>query len=412
MNAQVLEGQLLTHDNDGMDEQQAYKFEEFRSSAAGQEAGLMVNVYRAPANPDGTAVANGKLQYMFQMPVDQLTREQILDKVAREYMATQDPKATFWFVRIHIRKPGARGILFNELCTVLPQPVMPGAESHAPPANDGGVLATVAKMLTEAQARTDALIARLLENRAPTVDPIQIFLSGQKQSAEMFKELAVAMRGSAPAAGAPGTTSSLDDTLKSMLVFKQIKDFMGGEFMATPAGENATAEILKAVGPIAKPFFELMVENMRAKKQPALPNPAAPAGSPSAPSTTKPAEAAKPAEAPKTESTVKEAAKEPTKNMQREDAMLFAMRDQLGQLADAIAMNPDPAAVGTTILENLPETYDEPLFTLLSGEDWFDRMSAVQNKLRPHREWMNKLRDYIIASFTEEDDDAANDEKT
>jgi hypothetical protein len=412
MSSEVLDGELLTDARDGIDEQQAYKFEEFRSSAAGQDSSLLITVYRQPSNPDGTAVANGKLQYMFQLPVDQLTREQILDKVSREYMADSD---RYWYVRIHIRQPGKRGILFNELCTILKQPKL---IDNSPSGQDASVLGAVGKMLADAQTRTDALFSRLLEAQKPVqqVNPIELFMLGQKQSAEMFKDIASAMRPASPGiAGTPGE-GGLEGLLKQIMVMKQISEFMGGGVGAAAAAGGSgsdIAEIIKAVGPIAAPFMSIVAAQLAARtgktpppNQPRLaaPNPAdVPTPAPGA------ASAQTPPAAESTAAPIAVKEQEPKRDMAKEDRMLFAMRDQLGQLADAIALNPPIESVGAQILEHLPEEYDETFYTVLAQENWFERLSAVQNKLQPHKEWLSKLRDYIIASYTTDEGDAAND---
>ncbi|MGH9780180.1 MAG: hypothetical protein ACRD33_00040 [Candidatus Acidiferrales bacterium] len=417
MSSEVLDGELISGAQDGIDEQQAYRFEEFRSSAASQDSSLIVTVYRHPANPDGTAVANGKLQYMFQLPLDQLSREQILDKVAREYMSETD---NLWYVRLHVRQQGKRGILFNELCTVLRQPKTNIVEDSQ--AGSAGILAQVGKMLADAQARTDALFARLLEQqKQPQINPIELFLTAQKESAAMFEKVALAMRG-APAAGSaePG---GLEGMLKQLMVMKQISEFMGGGLggvaAATPSSASEIAEIIKSVMPVAAPAVTMLMGEWMKKNKgapPALTGPAPKAAAPAAPhEIPTPAPAAPAAPAPKAAepATVTPIKREgPKPDMAKEDAMLYAMRSQLGALADVIASQTpeiplDVATVGGEILTNLPEMFDDPLYTLLAENNWFDRLTAVQPKLLEHKEWMTKLRQYILDSF--EEDTPAND---
>jgi len=391
MATDVIDGELVER---GIDADQAYKFEEFRTSSDGQDSSLMVNVYLHPSNADGTAVVNAKLQHLFSLPIDQLTREQILDKVRNEFMGVND---TMWMIRIHIRKPGERGLRFNDLQVVRKRVNAEQASEHYTPGGSDttGVLGAVAKMLADAQARTDQMFTRLLEsNKTPAIDPIKMYLDGQKQSAEMFKELAAAMR---PAVGGPTASDAMTELVKTMTVMEQLRGYMdrsgGGAAAAAGASGDGLADIIKALTPLAAPVLQAIAAG-RAKTataQPALPNPNAPRAdaAPTAPEAA-PVEVM-PGGLVKTQSMM-------------EDETLFNLKEQLGQLADLAEAKPDPEQVAGVVLENTPESADAMLLAVLKGDNWFERLAVVQPKLRPHQEWMTQVRNAIIASFDNPDE--------
>lgn len=398
---QVTEGEILPGGVDESD--QAAKFEEFRASAADDGGQLVTTVYLSPTNADGTTQSRGLLQHMFACPIDQYDRNQIVDKVRQEFMGPTD---TLWYIRIQVRKTGTRGLLLNQLVPVRKQMATTAQDS-----NDAGKPDTaIARLLIQSQTETRALLSAIVEKMtaAPAVNPIELFMLGQKQSAETFEKIIAA--GARPAGGTPGAGGGLEDTLKQLMLMRQINEFIPGVTTAVSGAASGSdiAEIIKAATPLIAPGLGFLAQYLKSKgiqipEQKQLPAPTLPAAAAAAPGIkdqSAPTAPVAPAVAPT-----------PKADTMKEDAMLHAMRAQLGQLADAIALNPDPASVGEEILKNLPEAYDESLFTLLSSETWFDRMAAVQNKLQPHREWMTRLRNYIVESFTEEDD-AANDSET
>lgn len=402
---QVTEGEILPGGVDESD--QAAKFEEFRASAADEGGQLVTTVYLSPTNADGTTQTRGLLQHMFACPIDQYDRNQIVDKVRHEFMGPTD---TLWYIRIQVRKTGQRGLLLNQLVPVRKQLQTTTQDSNTP----AGADSTIARMLAQMQTQTQAMIAALADKitAQPTINPMQIFMEGQKQAGETFEKIVAAMGGKP--AGAAAESGGLDATLKQLMVMRQIQDFLGTGGAAIAGGGASgsdIAEIIKAVTPLAGPGLSFLATWLQTKKAELEKNKpkqlTAPAtqvtnAAPTDHNNPSAAPAAKAEPAPATAPT-NPAVKEPKADAMKEESMLYAMRDQLGQLADAIALNPDPAVVGGQIMENLPEAYDESLFTLLSSETWFDRMVAVQNKLAPYREWMTKLRDYILSQFTEDD---------
>ncbi len=78
---------------------------------------------------------------------------------------------------------------------------------------------------------------------------------------------------------------------------------------------------------------------------------------------------------------------------------MFAIKEQLGQLAEVAAMNAPPADVAKTMLENLPEENDDLLVAILNDPTWFDRLCVVQPKLAPHRAWLEQVRAEILKAF-------------
>jgi hypothetical protein len=378
----VLEGEIITRPGEGTDEDQWSKYEEFRQSREGQDQNILVNVYLQPTNADGSASQKGPLEHLFTCPIDQFTREQIISKVRDEFMNVGDVR---WLIRIQMRRPGTRGLLLNQLETVRRATAVKGDVSGEQHGDVQGILSQVNKMLADSQARMETLLRGVLEKpQAPQVNPIELFMLGQKQSAEMFEKLALAMKPNA--SERTSMTDGFTDVLKLLTMMQSAKstlgDVFGGGAPSVPSGSSA-AEIIKAVTPIASPLIQWIAAQQAAKAGKTLPAPAA----------ANPASAASPVETPPKEKEIP---------VQTEDKMLYAMRDSLGALADAIALNPDVETIGAKVLESIPEEDDDTLYSLLSKPDWFDRFAAVQPKLHPHKEWMTKLRDYILKSFTDD----------
>jgi hypothetical protein len=395
--AGVIDGELM-HASPDLDADQADRFESFRESARSENQQLVMRVWRCPTAADGNPVPNAKLEFLFHTPLDAMTLEEVLTRVAGEYMTEAD---TQWFIRVHVSKPGERGMRFNQLFSVRRSPKSVTTLPGLPPGASGSDMAAhFAKLLADQHSRTEAMLAKLLE-RPNGPDPMAMFLAGQKASGDMFKEIAAAMRPSIPQTPVD-MIGQLTQTLIAIEKLKDIGMLGGGAGAAAAAASgDGMADIIKAVMPIAAPFAQIVAQRLAAQgitpAQPALPNPAPP-GQPQQPGAgvDAPAPAATDQPAPK-----KPAGLQPTQR-DLEDRFMFAIKEQLAQIVQICEIAPPADNVAGTILENIPESQDALLVSFLQSPDWFERLCVIESKFSPYRDYMTQVRNAILACF--EDD--------
>lgn len=386
---EVLDAELINGPDEGIeDPDQWSKYEDFKNESEQDRRGKIVAVYNCPLKPDGSYSTTGQLEQLFAAPIDQYTRDEILQKVRSEFMDATDKR---WIVRIQVREAGKRGLLVNQLVSVRRGlfDSKPIDESKRTDIND--VLTNVSRMLAEANQRTEQMLLRLMDTRnaqaIPARDPMEIAM----QMATMMSGMVSSIM-SATAARPHAAEGGNGGLLGTLQVLREAKELFSGGAAAGPSTSD-TADIIRAVSPLAVPLLTFLANERKknpaitpSPQQPALPNPAARA--------TQPAPLA---------GTVEEAS--PTVEKMDNHQMLIFMKDQLGALADLAATNPDPETVAAQVLENIPDNLDDNLYKVLVAPDWFDQMNAVQPKLGPHRIWFTKVRDAMLASFQEEDSD-------
>jgi hypothetical protein len=387
-----------TTTKEGVDADQERSYDEFRASVSGSESDIKAWVWKVPEDKDGQPRA-GKLEFLFSEPIDKYTMDDILKVVREEWMVPGVD--TRWHIRIHVRDKTS--IRLNTLLVVR----------KAKSAADARVQSQLSETLEAVQKMVDANLKRtedMLSSRAPAAAAPQLDMGQMMQwmfaqQAEARKEaqanknqemqnLALLLQAMRPAQGG---SSDLLSMVKTMREVKDFSEELAPGVSRAVSGEGGFTDIAKAVAPFVPLLTSLVNRNGPAVTR-ALPAPEAAAAAPAAAAPVFPPQHPPfvPA-APQSPPVLKVVpTPEPTEEQKQ---MIGNLREQLGALAEIAAEKPDPKQVVATLLPNLPETYDDLIYSTLISDNWFEQLSTLQPKIKPHHEWFKSLRDEWLKAY-------------
>jgi hypothetical protein len=370
---------------EGEDADQQQSYDEFRADSSGADGGMKAWVYRCPENQsDGGLKQNASMEHLFTEAIDRFTLDEIMQLVRRDYMA---PNELRWIIRIMIRDQNK--LKLNKLYAVRkarqnPDEINPNKKSE------------IAEMM-EANRRMMADFMRALaEQRVSTPPPpesfspmqmMQFMMNSQNESMKTVAMLIAAMKPDA-------TKSGTSDVMTMLEGMSRVQDFARN---MNPSGENtggSAVDIIKAASPFAPVLAAIIAKSGNAA--PALAGPA-PAALPNPVQPGAPVQPAPVIVAPPVTEPVREPPQEvdPAVNIAQ-------LRDQLGKLADVAAQKPPAADVVSNLMPEIPEEMDSLIVDTLSGDDWFEKLSFIQPKIRAHREWFEEVRKEMLACYSDE----------
>lgn len=373
----VTDGDYVEVPTSEADAQQS-AFDELRDDASTDKSGLFVWVYRMPTDEKGEPNGRAKLEHLFTVPIDGSSLDQIFHRVRAEFMTEPDDRK--WFVRVQVRELG-RGVRWSQIHVVRRgagiTPTAPGIAPAQAGGELGAILAQILKANEAQQARMDEMIARL---SAPK--PVQEFslekmialqASARQEMVMMMGAMSQMMR---PQDNSNSNAmSQMDQMLGMFQKMDQLRNAMGGD-------NNNGGGLLGTLAPLGMKLLDVVKAQQSAA--PAV-IPAQPVFPPQLPEQN-------PAVIPSQQTAVASP---------QGDNVLFLIKDQLGQLAQLAAITPvdKVSLVAEQVMQAIPEQFDEQLYSILSGMNWWDHLTLAQPALIPHRDWMTALRAEILKSY-------------
>lgn len=365
----VVDEGIFTEQGASAEDAQESAFDDLVGDSNADRAGMQIWCYRQPVDATGQPAGRGSLEWLFTVPVDGASLDQIFNRVRTEFMKPADDQ---WIIRVQVRA-GNRGIKWNRLYTVrnaraaAPAPGAPGSPL-------GEVAAVVERMMAQQNARIDELAGRA--RPAQQGLGIQDILALQQAARSEMLQLMQMMR---PAVGAAGPALDPIAQMSGMLEVMQKMQAIQGSVVAGGEGDGPLST-LRALAPLA---MDLM-KTLRAAQSGALAQ-SAPALAQSAPALAAPGSSQPPMPA----------VPEGSQNM------WFMMREELNKLAEVAGTKPDVKIIADQILTPLPAAYDDQIYSMLSAGNWFESMTAVCPALAAHREWMTALRNELLSAFSD-----------
>lgn len=367
------------------DQERAYY--DFQASAAQEGGGYSLWVYQVPTDAEGNALA-GKLERLFSAPIDRYKLDEILDRVATEYMEPADRR---WLVRIHIRKDGESQIKRNMLFVVRRNLKQSNVDS------DNNILSAVSKMLNEQSARQQSLLLQVADSRrsaAPAADPMQGAIAMMTAMAGMMGPLLAAVSGR-PAAPATDPLAMITGMASAMRTLKGLGDDLNGGGGGGES-ESGTVGLIKALSPMGAALMNMIAATKAGSVSPQLgPVPATPAQLQPAPQIPSPPPAAVPV--PDNVLPFPATPGEPPTDAQ----LIMHLKTVLAGLAEVAGPATDAKAAADHVMSLMPddERVDSMIFERLNSPMWWQGLVMLEPKIAPHKEWFGTLRDAILAGF-------------
>lgn len=368
----------------GPDADQQRSYDDFRNDLAGAESGYVVWVFKNPEDKEGNPAHKGKLENMFTAPVDKYSMDEICQIVRDDWMDENDKK---WLIRIQVREGST--IRLNKLQIVRKA----GNASARTQSQMAEMMAEVRRTISEIENRVASRVAAV-PTVAPQFDMLALMKFMQDSASQNMQTLAVLISALKP------TNSGSNDILTMVKTMGEIKNFAGDLVPSVSDSGDSAMGTIKALSPFAVLLAEVLKKNNgdapRVERK-ALPSPnAGPAVSapdPHAVTPDAPAPQVPPAAAPATVL--------PAQPTEAQANMITELRTQLGALAEIAVNKPDAKEVAATLLPMLPTEMDDMIYDTLSAENWFERLTFIQPAIKPHREWMQQVRDAILESYSE-----------
>lgn len=369
-------------------------FTEFRDALKTSQATGMLRVYRIPYDERGRPSYVSKNQaILFSCPVDLYSMEEIVTKVKKEFIRPGENRIC---VRLIGTRSGEGGIKFNKILEIE-------QENQSVPSPNPEIRESMADLLRAVQENSSqqmqafqGLFERLIASKTPSTDPMQIAIG---MMGAMAQFMAVINKPAGAVAAPAGTLLEQIETLKALRGLATDLTGEGG------SDENTAVGVAKAVAPVAASFLDIL---KRSSPQAQLPPPALPRPPSAAPMVDRPPV---PQASPSAESrpvVLPGDAPTPPRinpNQPRGDQIVFAqIRPQLDALTQMAAEGADPKTVSEMVLQMMPESdeMDTALFEFLNDSKWFEKLSVMNPKIIPQREWFEKLHAAMLAEFSEE----------
>jgi hypothetical protein len=224
------------------------------------------------------------------------------------------------------------------------------------------------------QSRVDELVTRLSAPKQVDTFGARDMMTMQQQSQMQMIAMLGAMSQIFRPTGAATETNNIDAVLSTMQKMQALQAAMGG------GDGGGGGSLLSTLAPLGLKFLDVVKSQQTANSQ-AVPALAAPqASGPAMPAA-------------------------PLSNPQPEHSnVLFLIKDQLGQLAQLLAVTADDKLplVAEQVLQAIPEQFDDQIYTIFSGANWYDHLTLAQPLLAPHRTKLEVLRAEILKSFEAE----------
>lgn len=396
----------------GDQSQQWAEFDAFRDQGDASTAGMSVWVYRIPTNaagePDG-----GDSRQLFTSPIDRYTLQQIFERVKKGFMPRGYGTAT---IRIMVRRDKVRGVIWQKLFIIEKSSLDDEPEMGAKVADTSGVAA-----LAEAMRQQNQLIIQLISrqqnapvSQSPPIDPIE---SAMKMVTAMTGMMGVLANRTAPAGPAASGVGDMIAGIREMMKLTREIGGMAGESADDGADPDGAVGVLKAIAPIADLVKTLIVSG---RATPAVPQLSGPVQAEPAALPAQPARAAQPAPARPTQPArptvihpermpVDTAVASPpppteTAQFQGDNAMFGKVTEILGDLVKLAENGSDATALGATVVDLIPEAYEQHFLTILESDNWFAKLAAFNPAVNSQPEWFAALRYSILAEYTDDAD--------
>jgi hypothetical protein len=369
-------------------------FEQFRSAAETERAGVELAVYRVPTdfknNPTGE-----EGRHLFSTPIDRYDLPQLYDRIKKEYMPRGYGVGTF---RLMVRRKGMRGIIWKKLIVLEkgmaddePLPPMPEIKSGDP----------AVSALADALNRQNELLSQLfMRQQAPQNLPDP--MAQTERMLAMVASLTTAINGRPVAAGPSQTLGDMASGFREML--KLSREFGGGDSGGGGDEEGGgVAGVLKAAAPFAD-VLKALIERQGAAV-PALP---APQAQPRMMRREPPRAPAPPRPQPPRQNvtaaggSVNEPGRVsgiPLANTPGENAVLMKIVEMTNDLIQLRNGGGDPALIGKTFAGMVPPNVEDQLLDLLDANDWFEKLCAFNPAVAPHRDFFQIVRDSMLAEY-------------
>jgi hypothetical protein len=353
----------LSGDEPVTDEEMA--FDEFVSGMSAERMGEL-RVGKIKVAKDGTPVANTRSAHCFSCPIDQFTYSGLVEHIRGRHGAG--------LYRVVGVETGKRGLVFNRLLEIAEElnPQRPGQESALQ--NPNNIFESVAKIMAESQARTEAMIARLSENRAPAVAPVDP-MTMMTQMAGLFSSIMGVVP--KPPAG--------DDILSSLEKLAKVKELLGSFSGDGGGGSGAEANFydvvktgLQSFGPaLAALAMKTAAQHAPAPAQLAAPTPGY---QPIPPVQGIP----------------------PVQTQQGAPAM-DSFKQQIGILVQNAKMGADPMQLAGKILDLTPDEKLDDLADMIEAPDMVDKMVAINPEVQNYRAFFDKLKAALLSLLMEDE---------
>jgi hypothetical protein len=346
-------------------------FDEFVGSMSAERMGEL-RVGKIKVAKDGTPIANTRGAHCFACPIDQFTYSGLLEHIRDKYGAG--------LYRLVGTEAGKRGLVFNRLIEIAESIAPKSPAQESPLQNPQNMLESVGRIMAESAARTEALIARLTETKAPTVDP----MDSMTKMATMFSTMMASMAGmfKQPAAGGGG------DILDQAEKLLKLKELLGGGSSGNDSGaESNFFDVVKAgLQSFGPALATLAVRGAQNQEHPALAAPGAPQVIPAA--------------QPNTASYQK-----PGPTMRQPDPAMANFKRQVDTLVQNAKSGVDPMQLAGTILDLTPDEKLDDLEAMLQAPDMIEKMAALNPEVQIHRQFFDKLRSALLTLLMEETGD-------
>lgn len=347
----------LGNDEPVTDEEMA--FDEFIAGMSAERMGEL-RVGKIKVARDGTPVANTRGAHCFACPIDQYTYSGLLEHIRNRYGAG--------LYRVVGIETGKRGLVFNRLIEIAEDigPVGKGQESALN--SPGNLFESVGKIMAESQARTEGLIARLTESRAPAVvppDPMDMMT----KMAGLFATI----MGAAPKPATAG--GDLLDSLEKIVKLKELLGGLGGDGGGSDKESNFYDVVKTGISSFGPALAALAMRAQQAAQSqpPALAPPS------QNPPINYPLPPQVPANAPPGQS-------DETMNLKK----------QVDILVSNAKMGADPMQLAGTILDLTPDEKLDDLGNMLEAPDMIEKMASLNPEVNNHRDFFAKLRDSLL----------------
>lgn len=371
-------------------------FEEYKEELRGTDSKGTIKVYRLPEDEIGNPLSNTKgHSILFTCEVDQFTFEELCAKIRREYI--RPGRNNIWVRIIGTRRGNRPGAPFSKIVNIE-SPNTGGSQEGV------GDIAAVLRAVQESSAQQMASMreafremlasqARPVAPTAPPQDPIETSI---KMITAMTGMMSALQSTNSPrqAMATGGSLLEQIETLKALKGFA--KDLMGptARVEKDDDADDTITGVITSVSPLAMKLLDVLKSHQQSPQYPAnarLPPP--PGQALPGPGNAAPAPA--PVDAPSAED-------KQSKSKISEANMLAFLRPQLETLAQMASEGADVKAVAELTLKALPDSFDDQLCVFLEEEGWFDKLAAINPKIKDSRDWFMNLKAALLAEF--EDD--------
>lgn len=357
-------------------------WDDWTEALKGSDGGGMVRAYKVPQDENGNPLTNAKgakQTYLGAWPHQAYDFDSLLQMITQRFLRPGES----CFVRLTGVRAGSGGLQFNKIVSLQRDSTAPETASGS-----GGDLGAVMQAVQKMNEQNALLMERLTTRNEPPPKDNTAVMEVVKASIPVLGTVLAAW------IGRPAQKSDLGELITAL---GKLKGFVGDGKGGGDDSDDSTLGIVKAIGPHA---LQLLTALAQRQPQPVpaprripsrqLPPPRAPISAPQPSAENGGATAATASTAP--HSTTSQPS---TENEQ----MLAQLAPQLAQLAELASRNEDPAEVAKLVLGVVPEEYDDQLYNLISDAQAFGRLALLSPELKPHKEWLERLRVSMLAEY-------------